>query len=241
MNGATAIVLVLAVTAAIIAALVYGAAAARKRREEMAALGVSLGWSFDPENDPGHDERFGQFGCFTRGHSRAAYNSLSGALEADGRSCACRMGDYTYKVTRQTGKTTTTTTHTFSYLVVVLPFPRTPDLSVRREGFMDKIAQAVGFDDIDFESAEFSRRFSVKSADKRFAYGVIHPRMMEFLMAEEFPGIDLRGGAFCLTDGSRTWRAEQFRAHLDWARRFLDLWPEHLTKQLEASAPEGQA
>jgi hypothetical protein len=241
MNGGVAVLIFVVVAALVIAAAVYGAAQARKRREELAALAASLGWTFDPDKDPGHDERFGQFGCFTRGHSRAAYNTLTGTTEAEGRQYPCTMGDFTYKVTRSNGKSTTTTTYRFSYLIVTLPFPRTPDLTVRREGFMDKIAQAIGFDDIDFESAEFSRRFCVKSSDKRFAYGVIHPRMMEFLMAGEFPGIDLRGGACCFTDGSATWRPTRFQVYLEWARSFLALWPEHLTRQLDAGYTEGHA
>jgi hypothetical protein len=241
MNTGVAVVIVLVVAALVIAAAVYGAAQARKRREELAALAASLGWSFDSGSDKGFDDRFGQFGCFTRGHSRAAYNTLAGSLESGPRQYPCCMGDFTYKVTRSNGKTTTTTTYRFSYLIVMLPFPRTPDLTVRREGFMDKITQAIGFDDIDFESAEFSRRFCVKSPDKRFAYDVIHPRMMEFLMAGEFPGIDLRGGACCFTDGSATWRPPQFTVYLEWARAVLALWPDLLTRQLEAGYPEGRA
>lgn len=37
-------------------------------------------------------------------------------------------------------------------------------------------------DDIDFESAEFSARFHVSSDDRKWAYDVIHARMMEFML-----------------------------------------------------------
>ena len=66
----------------------------------------------------------------------------------------------------------------------IYPFRNVPDLLIRPEGFFDKVAGAFGFDDIDFESEEFSRAFFVKSSDKRFAYDVLHPRMLELLMAE---------------------------------------------------------
>lgn len=61
------------------------------------------------------------------------------------------------------------------------PVPLKP-LYIRPEGLWDQILEFVGFDDINFESAEFSRRFYVKGPDKRWAYDVLHPRTMEFLL-----------------------------------------------------------
>ena len=95
--------------------------------------------------------------------------SIPGAfspVEIDGRPYPVKMGDFNYKVTRSTGKGSNTTTYRLSYLILHLPFALTPDLLIRREGVFDKIAGAIGFDDIDFESAEFSRRFYVKSSDR---------------------------------------------------------------------------
>lgn len=90
-----------------------------------------------------------------------------------------------------------------------------------------------GFDDIDFESVEFSRKFFVKSPDKRFAYDVIHPAMMEFLLASDPPSLDVEQNRCCLFDGMRTWSPEQFRSTLAWARQFFEFWPEHVVCQLE--------
>ena len=103
------------------------------------------------------------------------------------------MGDYHYQTTSSNGKQTTTHHHYFSYCLIELPYASLPDLRIRREGIFDSLAGAFGFDDIDFESAEFSKRFHVKSSDKRFAYDVVHPAMMEFLLAEESPDVGNRG------------------------------------------------
>lgn len=54
-----------------------------------------------------------------------------------------------------------------------------PGVEIRPEGLRDRLAAAAGWDDIDFESVEFSRRFHVKSQDKRFAFELIDPRMIE--------------------------------------------------------------
>ena len=217
-------------------AVYFSHKAVEQRRKELAALAAELGWSFEPAKDSSHDSRYSQFEVFRKGHSRAAYNTLAGSLAIDGRAFPATMGDFTYKVTSSNGKTTTTHTYNFSYLIVHLPFRAVPDLFIRPENLFDKFAAAIGFDDIDFESAEFSRKFLVKSGDKRFAYAVIHPRMMEFLMRSPGRTIDLERGCVCLTSGGSRWSVPEFRGNTGWIREFFDLWPDHLTADLENRA-----
>ncbi len=236
MNDTLRILGVVAVVAVAIVAAILAHLAAKKRREELAALANELGWSFDPSNDSSHDDEYAHFEVFRRGHSRSAQNTLTGQVEIDGRRFPAKMGDFRYKVTRHTGKTTTTQTYRFSYLITHLPFPWAPDLLIRREGMFDKLAGAIGFDDIDFESSEFSRRFHVKCPDRRFAYDVIDPRMMEFLLSSNPPAIDIERGRCCITDGASRWSAPQFRGNLDWLKEFFDRWPDHLTRRLEEEA-----
>ena len=50
---------------------------------------------------------------------------------------------------------------------------------------------------VEFESIDFNKEFSVRSSNPRFAYDVIHPRQMEYLLAQEevFPfGYSARDG-----------------------------------------------
>ncbi len=232
MDGPLKFILVIAVIAIFCVIGYFAWLAEKKRREAMAALAQRLGWRFDPSRDCDHDEQYAHFEMFRRGHSRAAHNTLTGEVEIDGRHWPAKMGDFTYKVTQHTGKSTSTRTYRFSYLILHLPFTGVPDVLIRREGLFDKLTDAFGFDDIDFESAEFSRRFHVKSSDKRFAYDVIHPRMMEFLMADDKRAIDIENGRCCVSDGRRRWEPQEFEDRLRWIRQFFDLWPEHLTAQL---------
>jgi hypothetical protein len=153
-------------------------------------------------------------------------------VELFGDACRLRIGDFRYKVTHSNGKTTSTTAYRFSYLIAHPPWA-TPALLVRPEGVFDKVAAAFGFDDIDFESVEFSKRFYVKSEDKRFAYDVLHPRMMEFLLAERPPMIDIESGALCVTDGSHRWTPAQYEQKIAFVRRFCELWPRHLLQDLQ--------
>ncbi len=206
--------------------------AEKERQAALEALAKEMGLSFDPGADSRHDDDYSQFEIFRRGHSRTARNTMEGTADLFGRRCHLRCGDFRYKVTRSNGKSTTTTTYNFSYLIVHPPWD-TPPLLIRPEGVFDKIAGAFGFDDIDFESEEFSRRFYVKSTDRRFAYDVLHPRMMEFLLAAQPPMLDIENGALCVSDGSRRWDPHGFRDRLAFVAKFCELWPRHLVKDLD--------
>lgn len=226
MEGLPLLLIVGFVALALVAAF-FAWKAEQARTQALADLAGRLGFDFDPRQNSRHDERYAQFEIFRRGHSRVAKNTMTGQLDLLGASCGVRCGDFRYKVTSSNGKSSSTTTYRFSYVIVHLPWP-TPPLLIRPEGVWDKVAAAFGFDDIDFESAEFSRAFLVKSEDKRFAYDVLHPRMMEFLLANKPPMLDIEDGAMCLSDGSRRWSPEQFEARLRFVREFCERWPRHL-------------
>ena len=216
-----------------IAVGIYGWRAAKARRAALAALAAELGCRFSPNHDSRHDDHYRQFAIFQQGHSRYAFNTLRGDLDLFGSRCPLLAGDFHYATDSidKDGKTTTTQ-HTFSFLIANLPWS-TPKLLVRPEGMFDKLKAAFGFDDIDFESAEFSRKFYVQSSDKRFAYDVLHPRMMEFLLAERPPMLAIDGGALCVTNGSSVWQPNTFRARMDFVRRFSELMPRHLLQDLK--------
>ena len=157
---------------------------------------------------------------------------MYGSVTLFGQGCDLVAGDFRYKVTSGSGKNRSTSTYHFSYLIIHLPWRASP-LLIRPEGVFDKIKGAFGFDDIDFESAEFSRKFYVKSDDKRFAYDVLHPRMMELLLRSKPPMIDIEGGALCLSGGSRRWGVDNFKRHIKFLGQFCEQWPRHLLKELD--------
>jgi hypothetical protein len=51
-----------------------------------------------------------------------------------------------------------------------------------------------GGEKVRFKSEQFNDRFTVRTADPKFASDVIHPRTMEFLMAVQPPGFRIEGG-----------------------------------------------
>ncbi len=211
---------------------------AKERTAALGQLSARLGWSFYGDaKDRSFDDAHPQFALFRRGHSRHAHNRLSGRIQALDTDLRSEAGDYHYQITSGSGKNRNTRTYRFSFILVSLPFgPGLPTLRVRGENFLDKIAGAVGFEDIDFESAEFSRRHHVSSSDRRFAYALIDPRMIEFLLGQHPPVFELGAGVLLVIsgDGTRRWEPPEFAAALDWTRDFLARWPAHLVTDLRA-------
>ncbi len=227
------IALVLLVLAVMITVGYFSYLQQKRRREELGSLADELGWQFDSGSDHAHDDQYAQFAIFRRGHGRYAYNTLTGETTIDGRPYFVRMGDYQYRVTSGSGKQRRTRTYRFSYIILHLPLRPDAGLLIRPQGLLDSLAGSLGFGDVELESAEFNRRFYVSSTDKRFAYDLLHPQMMEFLLDAPPPVIDMEHGCCCLSESQRQWSAEEFRSRLQWSGRFFELWPRHLIRNLE--------
>ena len=58
-----------------------------------------------------------------------------------------------------------------------------PHLSIAPEDLLTRLADVVGFRDIEFESEEFNRAMQVKCDDRKFANYLVDARMMEWLLA----------------------------------------------------------
>ena len=233
------VILIILVVVAVIAGLVFSHRLARKRREAMQAFAADRGLAFIAGHDSSHDDRFGRFGMFRRGHSRAAFNTMDGTMAMGDRSVRVRAGDFRFREQRGSGKNRRTVTVNLSYLIMWNPFGEGPETIVRREGIFDRLKGVLGFDDIDFESVEFSKAYHVSSDDKRFAYDLIDPRMMEFIMSTSPPAFEIDGELICISDGKRRWDIEGFGRHFDWARDFLNHWPRHLAKSMAERDTKG--
>ena len=92
--------------------------------------------------------------------------------------------------------------HWFSFFILTLP-AFFPDLTIRRENFFTKVAEVFGYQDIKFESAEFSKAFNVRSQDKKFAYDVCNAKMMEYLLANRDLSIEIENQVLALAFDTR--------------------------------------
>jgi hypothetical protein len=178
--------------AAVVAVLGY--ISSLKRREAMAAVAAKLGLHFSHHKDHALARRYQFLDKLRVGQDRYAYNILSGDYQGHGVT----LFDFHYR----TGSGKNTHHYYISFFILQLP-AAFPELVIGTEGFFSKIAQAVGYDDIDFESHEFSRTFCVRSADKKFAYDVCNARMIEYLLSNPDLTIEIEGGALAISFGSR--------------------------------------
>ncbi len=147
----------------------------QKRRKLLESWAARRKFNFQSAKDSDFRQRFPTLKILHRGHSRFARNIITGQVR-DRELITC---DYQYT----TGHGKNRRVHNMSMIMIKSDYPLIP-LFIRPEHIFDKVGEFVGLDDIDFESAEFSRTFYVKSSDKRWAYDVIHARMMEFLLAQ---------------------------------------------------------
>lgn len=159
---------------AVIASIAYGIYVSGRRRKELAEWALSKDLTFIAGKRGSFDSEYPGFDCLQKGHSRYACNLMYGAI-AGRIFLGC---DYHYV----TGSGRSSTPHDISLIIVKSPI-LLKSLLIRPETFADKLAALAGFDDINFESAEFSRKFFVKAPNKKWAYDIIHQRMMEFLLS----------------------------------------------------------
>jgi hypothetical protein len=73
-----------------------------------------------------------------------------------------------------------------------------PELTLAKEGIFKRIGHALGLDDIDFESREFSRRYEVKCKDKKFAYDFCNAKMIDYLLDQPTLPLEVERNAVAL-------------------------------------------
>lgn len=207
----------------LIAVVVAVNIAAKKRREALAMLAQRLGMMFEPARDYQMAERFAFLNKLAQGSNRYAFNTLWGNY----REHAVYAFDYHYEThSRDSEGRQQTDDHYFSCLILMLQRPF-PELTIAREGLLSKIAQGLGYDDIDFESNEFSKTFCVRSKDKKFAYDFCHVRMMEYLLQNQDLAIEVEGTALAIAFGSRL-DAAQVEHNLNRLVQLRALMPKYL-------------
>ena len=218
---------VIAFVFVVIALAARHAKSERERTAAIAAFAQSRGCLMRGEYPRLHT-LFHFFPLFKLGHSRRGYNVAFGNIRIGGIGCEVLFGDYDYKVTTSNGKQTTVVTHTTS-VIITRPILEVPEqLTVREEGFFDRIGEFLGIDDIDFESSEFSKRFHVKCSDRRFAFDLFDPRMIEYFLGSKPPKMEFLECVLLCTRGAGRWKIEQFAAEMEWVDGFYAHVPRHV-------------
>jgi len=178
----------------IIGAIIWGIRAGKKRSSEMGLLAERIGLQFSSERNYAIAKQYAFLDKLRQGENRYAYNILTGRFQ--NREVA--VFDYHFE-THSTDSKGRRQTHHHYFSFFILSLEKSfPELTIAKEGFLSKIVQAVGFDDIDFESHEFSRRFVVRSKDKKFAYDFCNAQMIDYLLAQPDINIEVDQNSLAL-------------------------------------------
>ena len=119
------------------------------------------------------------FPLFYKGDGRGAENGIIGKW----KDMDFRAADFWYyDETRDAQGRSSRNYHRFSVAAVEIP-AWLPDITIGRENLLTALADRLGLSDIDFESEEFNRAFQIKSKNRKFAFELIDPRMMQWLLS----------------------------------------------------------
>jgi hypothetical protein len=204
---------ILIVAAILIGSLVFGA----QRRKAFQELATRLGMTYT-RKDRALPREFKFLDRLRRGHSRYASNILMG----DYRGHPVVFFDFHY--TTGSGKSQQHHCESFFILRQDKAFP---ELRIYPETLFSRLGQMMGFEDIDFESLEFSKAFVVKSRDKKFAYDICHPRMMEYLLGHRSLSLEIED-RFVALGCNRRLKPEQCPERLDVLVGVRELFPRYL-------------
>ena len=197
---------------------VFGYISSMKRRQAMMALATRLGLNFYPGKDRDMARRYRFLDKLRAGRDRYAFNTLTGGYQDHDVT----VFDYHYK----TGSGKDAHHHYISFFLLKMPVIF-PELVIVREGLLSKIGQALGYDDIDFESHEFSRKFCVRSKDKKFAYDVCNALMIEYLLSNDDLSIEIENNILAISFNRRL-SPERIEPNLNRLIAVRSLLPDYL-------------
>lgn len=215
-----------AIVASIVGGII-GSIREKKRREALAAWAARLRLNFSEGKDRSFQHRFPGLSVLRSGEGgQYAFNVASGQLRGRGFLAF----DYHYETYSRSKKGGRRTHHYYlSAVVLEAGFPLL-QLHIRPEGLLDKIAEAFGQNDIDFESAEFSRRYRVAAADRKWAYDILHTRAIEQLLRLEAFSLEFDQARAVLWTSGR-WEPEVFERRANELADFMDAIPDYVRRQ----------
>lgn len=130
------------------------------------------------------------FEMFNRGHGRRVRNRMW-----DPKDPTASVFDYEYTVRSGAGDNRSSRTYHHTCAVLAVPFS-SPNLSLDKQGFFDRIAIGFGGSDVQIGHAEFDELYRVKCNDEAFARTLLDQRFVGFLLQEGRAGeigIELAG------------------------------------------------
>jgi hypothetical protein len=157
----------------------------RERTEQLRAVAAQLAWNFAEAAPLNMIAGLERFALFSSGHSKQVKNFMYG----EANSVKAAVFDYIYT----TGSGKNSSTHYQSCVYLEAGNLNIPFFSLRPEGFMTKIFQAFGYQDIDFgQRPNFSEQYLLRGQDEPAIRQTFNDGLLAFF--EGYPGTCVDGG-----------------------------------------------
>jgi hypothetical protein len=206
------------VAAAVVGGIVWSYRQKRKRREGLAQMARQLGLEYSPEDTRGCLGL--PFALLRRGDGRGTENVLSGTWQG---MPLVEFDYWYYEESRDSNGHTTRSTYRFSCAVAEVEAALSP-ITLGRENVFTRLADSLGLRDIEFELGDFNRAFTVKCADRKFAFDFVDQRMMGWLLATD-PGFSFEASGRWLLVSSKRRRPTELIPLLGTLQQFRDQVP----------------
>lgn len=195
----------------LVAVVVISRRKERERTEVLRREAETAELVFETQADVAKVRSLGEVQLFARGHSKRVTNLMTGRLGDQ------QVAVFDYRYTVGAGKSQ----HTSVQTVVLLPSakPALPDLQMAPESPLYKIAEAMGYQDINIESSpEFSRRYIVKGKDEVAIRTALYPRATSFFAEHQGWTVEVQSGTVAIYRANNRPKAEDVRTFLEEAR-----------------------
>lgn len=236
----THILIGIGIAVLVVGGLVVGWYLEKKRREALRKWSAANGWTFEA------GKRYGSpsfpIDVFHKGHSRYRRYRMERPFDdatpgLGGGPARVEVFEYHYAITSGSGKNRRTTHYYYTVLHASAGM-LLGEVEMREEHFGDRIAAAVGFDDIDFEDPVFSKKWLVKARDRADAYALIGPEMMRYLSAKGGWAVETFGTSLVVIDRGKL-TPERAAGAAAFAMGMLEQLPRTLVNQGRAARGEG--
>ena len=206
-----------------IMAAIWQSRSGRRRVRDLGALKDKLAFeSFSPEQDGAFVIGWSFLDQLSQGHERYAFNLLRGTHQGE------QLFIFDHHFTIDQGKDSRERNGTMLLLVTNQSFPQ---LLIGPENIKLRITEAMGLaDSIKLEPAKFSRKFSVRSPDEKFARAVCNARMIDYLLANPTLHFETRGACLFIAFEHQL-AVEKIEITLQQLMKIRALLPEHLPTQ----------
>lgn len=166
----------------------------KKRQQDMAAIAQELKLTFYPKGDNSLSPLLSQLEFFSYGQQRRVRNLMKGTIQKSGHKFAVAIFDYYYTIWNHDDNDTFGQTVFLFYDESL----HLPGFSLRPEHLFDKLANILGFEDINFrEFPTFSKHYRLQGKPQKLVRELFQPNLLKFYERQKIC-TEAQGASVCV-------------------------------------------